>query len=167
MARFTVLALLALAGCAGESAPDSLIANSDAFSRQACGGFAALECPGGQTCVDDPSDACDPDQGDADCIGMCIGNGVGNGNGNGNGGVGQCGDPSTKTYVSTDLEQCAAIRFLCDGGTEPFFNDCGCGCEEVEEACGDGFCDVGDVCCNDSCGICTPPGGVCTQQVCE
>ena len=33
--------------------------------------------------------------------------------------------------------------------------------------CGDGRCGAGEVCCNASCGICTPPDGVCTQQVCE
>jgi hypothetical protein len=27
-------------------------------------------------------------------------------------------------------------------------------------------CDSGQVCCNESCGICTAPGGVCTQQAC-
>jgi hypothetical protein len=38
----------------------------------ACGGFAGLECPRGLTCVDDPSDDCDPERGGADCIGVCI-----------------------------------------------------------------------------------------------
>ncbi len=33
-------------------------------------------------------------------------------------------------------------------------------------ACGKGTCAAGDVCCNESCGVCTPPGGACTQQVC-
>ncbi len=32
--------------------------------------------------------------------------------------------------------------------------------------CGRTSCKVGDVCCNASCGICTPPDGMCTQQVC-
>lgn len=35
------------------------------------------------------------------------------------------------------------------------------------EACGKAFCADGFVCCNASCGICTPPGGACTQQVCD
>jgi hypothetical protein len=34
-------------------------------------------------------------------------------------------------------------------------------------ACGARTCPAGQVCCNRSCGICTPPDGVCTQQVCE
>ena len=33
--------------------------------------------------------------------------------------------------------------------------------------CGDGECDVGEVCCNDSCGICAAPGGVCSQSLCD
>ncbi|KAK3392685.1 hypothetical protein B0H63DRAFT_456392 [Podospora didyma] len=33
--------------------------------------------------------------------------------------------------------------------------------------CGPTLCAVGDVCCNSSCGICTKPGGFCTQQFCE
>ena len=38
-----------------------------------CGGFAGIQCPAGQTCVDDPSDTCDPKNGDADCGGICVG----------------------------------------------------------------------------------------------
>jgi len=37
----------------------------------ACGGFAGTPCPDGMTCVDDPSDDCDPSKGGADCIGVC------------------------------------------------------------------------------------------------
>ena len=33
--------------------------------------------------------------------------------------------------------------------------------------CGKVMCEPGMVCCNASCGICTPPDGVCTQQACE
>jgi hypothetical protein len=54
------------------------------------------------------------------------------------------------------------------------------GCEQLDDfldgihgggggggvACGKAKCAGGQVCCNASCGICTPPGGVCTQQVC-
>jgi hypothetical protein len=35
------------------------------------------------------------------------------------------------------------------------------------EACGDVTCPSGQVCCNESCGICTAPGGFCTEQFCE
>ncbi len=33
--------------------------------------------------------------------------------------------------------------------------------------CGGATCEPGMVCCNASCGICTPPDGACTQQACE
>jgi len=34
------------------------------------------------------------------------------------------------------------------------------------EACGDNTCGKGTYCCNESCGICAPTGGFCTQQFC-
>ena len=40
--------------------------------KQICGGFAGLSCPAGLTCVDDPSDSCDPAKGGADCSGICV-----------------------------------------------------------------------------------------------
>lgn len=36
-----------------------------------------------------------------------------------------------------------------------------------QEQCGRKYCPVGQVCCNQSCGICTPPDGACTQQYCS
>jgi hypothetical protein len=37
-----------------------------------CGGFAGIRCPSGFSCIDDPSDTCDPKQGGADCGGICV-----------------------------------------------------------------------------------------------
>jgi hypothetical protein len=37
-----------------------------------CGGIAGMPCPAGLTCVDDPSDTCDPTRGGADCGGICV-----------------------------------------------------------------------------------------------
>lgn len=42
--------------------------------RRMCGGIAAIPCPKGQMCVDNPSDNCDPAQGGADCGGICVQN---------------------------------------------------------------------------------------------
>ena len=39
---------------------------------QFCGGIAGFPCPDGQTCIDDPSDNCDPQNGGADCGGICV-----------------------------------------------------------------------------------------------
>lgn len=33
--------------------------------------------------------------------------------------------------------------------------------------CGEATCPPTQVCCNESCGICTPPGGACVQMICE
>ena len=33
--------------------------------------------------------------------------------------------------------------------------------------CGNTVCSRGNHCCNASCSICAPPGGVCTQQICN
>ncbi|MDB5220931.1 MAG: bacillopeptidase [Myxococcaceae bacterium] len=39
---------------------------------QRCGGFAGIQCnDSAQSCVDDPSDSCDPAHGGADCGGIC------------------------------------------------------------------------------------------------
>jgi hypothetical protein len=40
-------------------------------------------------------------------------------------------------------------------------------CSPGGARCGSVVCDKGLECCNPSCGICVPPGGVCTMQVCE
>ena len=37
-----------------------------------CGGIANISCPGAGSCVDDPTDSCDPQRGGADCGGRCV-----------------------------------------------------------------------------------------------
>lgn len=61
IATLLVLALF-LTGCAKKKVEPS---------AQACGGITAAQCPAGKTCVDDPSDTCDPNKGGADCPGIC------------------------------------------------------------------------------------------------
>jgi hypothetical protein len=78
-----------------------------------CGGIAAIQCPGGFTCIDDPADTCDPAQGGRDCSGKCV----------------ACDAPElNRKVVSDDPSQCAAMRFTCAAGEEAWFDDCGCGC---------------------------------------
>ena len=89
--------------------------------------------------------------------------GMGGGNGSG---AKDC-ERKRNQYLGNP-EECATLRFTCESGQQPFFDDCGCGCEDIPgEVCGDIVCPDGEVCCNASCGICTPPGGVCTQQACD
>lgn len=40
--------------------------------KEMCGGIAAIPCPTGKACVDDPADDCNPAKGDADCSGICV-----------------------------------------------------------------------------------------------
>jgi hypothetical protein len=40
----------------------------------------------------------------------------------------------------------------------------GAGAQRVR--CGKKLCPSGQVCCNESCSICTPPDGFCTKQLC-
>jgi hypothetical protein len=41
-----------------------------------------------------------------------------------------------------------------------------CRSADAGPACGPSQCSKGQVCCNESCGICTAPGGGCTKQLC-
>lgn len=85
---------------------------------QFCGGIAAIQCPEGYSCVDDPTDNCDPNNGGADCGGICQKTPK----------PSDC-DDKDRTYVSRDPDRCAAIRFVCEPGQEAFFDECGCGCQ--------------------------------------
>jgi hypothetical protein len=112
-----------------------------------CGGIAGIPCPNGQTCVDDPSDDCDPDRGGADCGGVCVE------------GPAFCGGiagfpcPDGQECVDDPSDDCDPNR----GGA-----DCGGICV-IPVACGNSVCGPGLVCCNPLLGICTKPGGVCIQ----
>jgi hypothetical protein len=93
-----------------------------------CGGFAAISCPEGLICEDDPHDSCDPDEGGRDCSGLCVDPGKQK--------PPKCNykDPNL-TYVSRDPNQCPAIMFKCPEGSTAFFSECGCGCKNTTEAC--------------------------------
>ena len=53
------------------------------------------------------------------------------------------------------------------GGTATGAGGAGVGGAGAGVACGPKTCAVGQICCNASCGICTPPDGFCTQQLCN
>lgn len=55
----------------------------------------------------------------------------------------------------------------CEPGEPCQLRPCRLICPPGVTPCGDTTCQNGDVCCNESCGICTPPGGACTQQYCD
>ena len=57
----------------------------------------------------------------------------------------------------------------CDDGNTVSGDGCQADCTlpQTGVACGPATCAMGEVCCNESCGICTAPGDSCTQQICE
>jgi hypothetical protein len=59
--------------CTGATNPD-LPGNCTEHSTEgeSCGGVAGIPCSSGLTCVDDPSDGCDPSTGGRDCSGICV-----------------------------------------------------------------------------------------------
>jgi len=69
-------------GCDGQTYGNPCVAAAAGISVAAqgecepasdgCGGFAAIRCPEGLECVDDPNDDCDPLNGGADCGGICV-----------------------------------------------------------------------------------------------
>lgn len=101
-------------------------------AAQSCGGFAGAACAEGYSCADDPNDSCDPATG-ADCPGTCVASDDTSADRD-TGKKPRCdySDPNLQ-YVSRDPDQCAVIRFTCEAGFEPFFNDCGCGCQPVAQ----------------------------------
>jgi hypothetical protein len=130
MGKMIVVLGLAMALLLGGCAPDGVeiaVYEAGDMARQptlVCGGFAGFPCDDGWVCIDDPRDACDPDKGGADCIGVCRPEQSQNPPGR------ECTDTPTKTYVGT-TEECALIRFLCADGWTYFADDCGCGCETL------------------------------------
>ena len=59
--------------CQAASAGVSIASNGECEPAPTfCGGIAGFPCPDGLTCVDDPSDECDPNSGGADCGGICV-----------------------------------------------------------------------------------------------
>ena len=101
-------------------AADQTAALTEAQDGGFCGGFAGIPCAQGLTCVDDPNDDCDPNQGGRDCGGICQATGEEK--------KSCTGEEPGYTYVNRDPARCSALRFTCPEGQSAFFNDCGCGC---------------------------------------
>lgn len=56
----------------------------------------------------------------------------------------------------------------CKGGQKAENSEETTGSEQAGPvSCGAATCAAGQICCNPSCGICTPPDGMCTQQFCD
>jgi hypothetical protein len=111
------------------------------------------------TCPDDPTGA--------------AGSGAAGRGGGGSGAGGGGGAPCASTGACAAGEICTTEDGVCNAPP-----GCGAGvscpavcygnCRPAKDGpeCGATRCAAGMVCCNDSCGICTPPNGGCTKQIC-
>ena len=119
-----------------------------------CGGIAAFPCPGAGSCVDDPSDDCDPERGGADCGGVC-----------------DCGRVLLLCIAGTvfddspdvcacvpgepEADPCAAVR--CAAGTHCEVVDDGAICAPDENPCNLADCQPNTVCeVQDGEAVCVP-----------
>ena len=127
-----------------------------------CGGIGGIECPGLGQCQDNTEDGCDPETGGADCGGYCTCTALA-----------KCQadyvfdrSPNVCGCVKPVEDPCALID--CVPGSKCIVLDKEPKCvSDGSWQCGKNVCAAGQVCCNASCGVCTPPDGVCTQQACE
>ncbi|MBN9166436.1 MAG: hypothetical protein BGO98_07305 [Myxococcales bacterium 68-20] len=77
--------------------------------------------------------------------------------------------PAVPTCIS-GMNPCAATSCIYGSRCESHDGQAACVPMTAEGGgtpCGRSSCEPGMVCCNASCGICTPPDGACTQQACE
>lgn len=131
-----------IAGCAAQTEPEP-IGESLAGLQSLC--TSDDDCGGGTCNTSQCLSCCAPGE---VCIAVCCGT---------------CESPRPPRP-----SQC--LQVLCAEGYEPITDALGCdhGCRPITGTpCGPGRCAAGQVCCNESCGICTEPGGFCTQQICE
>ncbi|MET0403149.1 MAG: hypothetical protein ABW123_12135 [Cystobacter sp.] len=90
-----------------------------------CDGFWSNPCVKGLTCVDDPRDTCDHQNGGSDCPGLCVQAATSRPPP-----VCDGQESEHRYYVSREPALCAVVLFSCAPGSEPFFDECGCGCEQ-------------------------------------
>lgn len=135
-------------------------------SGRFCGGFAGIECPGAGSCVDDPTDDCDPNDGGADCGGLCECSGA----------LVLCApgtvfdeDPNVCACVEEPItDPCAAVR--CAGGThcEVIDGSAACVDDGLTNPCAAVLCPV-DTTCDvvDGEAVCTPvDASACAAVLC-
>jgi hypothetical protein len=134
-----------------------------------CGGFGGFPCPDKLSCVDDPRDDCDPNNGGADCGGICVCDILAKCQ------AGYVFDRSTDVCACVPdptLDPCAAVR--CKAGTHCVADGDAASCVTDGPFCGGfgGFPCPGSGQCEDNPGDgCSPEnggadcGGICTCNI--
>jgi len=72
----------------------------------------------------------------------------------------------TTFALALSLGACGGTAVI-DAGSDPGSGAGGAGGAAQGEDCGDVTCAVGQVCCNESCGICTAPNEACPAIACD
>jgi Somatomedin B domain len=136
---------------------------------KSCGGFAGLPCAGGELCVDNPNDGCDPNAGGADCPGICVAKQM-------CGGIAGIQCPSGQDCVDDPSDGCdpaaggADCSGMCVPAAAPAPNSCvdHCGKQSADKSCWcDGACKGYGDCCADYDAACsgrTPVSGSCIKS---
>ena len=169
------LSLVAL-GCDGEEpeAAETDLVQQAATAARRCAGPNELRCPTGQYCKSAVAGQCPGKRTYGVCAGrpqvcttmydpVCGCNGKTYGN--------ACQAAAASTSIKHD--GACPTDDPCSSVTCPPQNRCLVQegkpvCTPLPgESCGQVVCPAGEVCCNSSCGICVPPGGVCIQMFCD
>ncbi len=81
------------------------------------------------------------------------------------GGCSAAPSPEPTGTEEDSVKACTTLAFCVQGYT---WSQKACKClpDKGGEKCGTSTCGKGEVCCNASCGICTPPDGACIQIAC-
>jgi hypothetical protein len=138
-----ILALVLVAGCATSNTQTQNNTNGNPDEQLACT-EEAMECPDGSFVGRNPANNCAFDACPEAMI-LCTGDvqqcsdgsWVGR-DANNNCEFKTCSDgetlknPTVRNYAGDSREVCAATTFLCEEGSDPFFDDSGCGCEVKE-----------------------------------
>lgn len=74
--------------------------------------------------------------------------------------------PGTRVSLEALAGGCHVNCPACPPGKVCSMQACTLECPPDKKPCGNGVCGAGEYCCNESCGICAPEGGFCTEQYC-
>ncbi len=136
---------------------------ADASRREQCG---STLCATGQVCCNESCGICTPP--DGTCIALlCAPSDAGQ-----DASREQCGNtlcPTGEICCNATCNLCAPPGLACaqtecdpaDGGPSD-----GGPSDGGREQCGSILCPTGETCCNESCGICVPPDGTCSTELC-
>jgi len=159
-----IFSLFCLAGCAVQTGTDEGETSADEAAARRLSPCATVRCAAGTHCVAKGKTAsCVADEPtcttDADCrlydnyCDGCACNALST----------SSPDPfCSGTIVNCFAQPCGGKTAVCKGGVCAVADSTTTG----GTACGSTTCPSGQVCCNSSCGICTPPGGMCIQLAC-